>query len=325
MSFTRRDSIKFLTAASIISSTGIFRNNALAAKPKSIAGLFDGPVTDKNWAQMGYEGLKRAEAEGAKIVYTDRLTIDRYVEVMRNYARRGYDRIVGHSGGFMEAALQVGAEFPDQKIVVIAGAQSNKKNVTSYIFDGFELGYLAGVLAGQMTKTKKVAQVNGVDVPVSNWMTAGIAKGIEDTAPEVTFRKIATGSWTDVNKSREAAISLIEWGADVIVPSGGGQLDMGTIASAEDKEIMVIGNMMDTSSLAPNGTLSGVQVNVPDLFYTGATTELDGEVHLLGIREDMVQMRPYSDRVPGPVREKVASIIEDFRNNKIQRISLDKM
>jgi len=154
---TRRDVVKAIVAASVATS---LPSSFAAEKKVRVAALFDGPITDKNWAQFGYDGLLQVKKNmGWDIAYTDRLTIDQYAEVLRNYAREGFDRVVGHSGGFMEPALEVASEFPNTQFIVINGQKTNSKNITSYIEDAYEQGYLMGALAALVTKTKKVAQV----------------------------------------------------------------------------------------------------------------------------------------------------------------------
>jgi len=317
---TRREVVKTIVAASVVASA----SGALADEKKiRVAGLFDGPITDKNWAQFGYEGLLQVKKNlGWEIAYTDRLTIDQYAEVLRNYARQGFDRVVGHSGGFMEPALEVAPEYPNTQFIVINGQKTNGKNITSYIEDAYEQGYLMGSLAALMTKTKKVAQVQGVNIPVEVWSEQGTKAAMAQLAPDATFRVVSTGSWTDANKAREAAVALIQGGVDVLIPSGGGQLDIGTFTAAEDKKVMLVGNSADPTDVAPNATIGILGLDVTKLFYTAASSEPDAKVHKLGIKAGILTMTTIPGKVPQAVADKVAEIARDLSDGKLRHVEI---
>src|SRR5215208_6699395 len=150
------------------------------AAGKRVAVLFPGLVDDQSWNQAGFEGLTRLEDEGAEIAYTERVNQSQQVEVFRNYAQQGYDIIVGHGGEYMDAALQVAAEYPDLQFAVTNG-NKGADNVTSFTLSYRDMGLLAGALAGLMTESNKLAYVAGQEIPVAlDAADAGVLSAAED-------------------------------------------------------------------------------------------------------------------------------------------------
>jgi basic membrane protein A len=286
-----------------------------SAAAKKVAVLFPGLVDDQSWNQAGYEGLKKAEAEGVTIAYTEKVTQDQQVEVFRNYAQQGYNVVVGHGGEYMDAALQVAAEFPDIQFVVTNGNKS-AANVTSLALSYGDMGYLSGVLACSMTKSNKIGLVVGETIPIANDAIKGWKDGCARVNPQATVNVSVTGDWADVDKAREAALALIADGADVL-----GHLldaaDAGVFAAAEDKGVWSIGLYGDQSKLGPKTHIGAAFADAGLVVYKAATEPLDGKVHMEGVKEGVVSFGAFSDAVPQAVRDAVKAAEEDLRTGKV--------
>src|SRR2546425_2251089 len=93
-----------------------------AAAKLKVAVALPGIITDKGFNQSAYEALKRMEKElGAETAYTERVAQPDQVEVMSDYARRGFNLVVGHGGEFDAAGKQVAERYPKTSVVVTAG------------------------------------------------------------------------------------------------------------------------------------------------------------------------------------------------------------
>ncbi len=281
---------------------------------KKVAVLFPGLVDDQSWNQAGYEGLKKAEAEGITIAYTEKVTQDQQVEVFRNYAQQGYNVVVGHGGEYMDAALQVASEFPEIQFVVTNGNKS-AANVTSLALNYGDMGYLSGVLACSMTKSNKIGLVVGETIPIANDAIKGWKDGCARVNPNATVNVSVTGDWADVDKAREAALALVADGADVL-----GHLldaaDAGVFAAAEDKGVYSIGLYGDQSKLAPKTHIGAAFADAGLVVYKAATEALDGQVHMEGVQEGVVSFGAFSDAVPQAVQDAVKAAEEDLRTGK---------
>lgn len=277
-----------------------------AAAGKRVAVLFPGLVDDQSWNQAGFAGLQRAEADGAEIAYTERVNQSQQVEVFRNYAQQGYNVVIGHGGEYMDAALQVAAEYPDLEFVVTNG-NTSAANVTSFALSYRDMGVLAGALAGAMTESNNVAVVAGQEIPIALGAVEGFREGVARVNPEAEVNVTFTGSWEDVDRAREAALALISGGADVLWHVLDAA-DAGVLSAAEDEGVMVIGLYADQSALAPEAHLGAVVADASQLIYAAATQPLDGQVHDEGIAAGVVGAGAFSDRVPQEVQDQIAAI-----------------
>lgn len=279
---------------------------------KKVAAIFPGLVDDQSWNQAGFEGLKRLEEEGAEIAYTERVNQSQQVEVFRNYAQQGYNIIVGHGGEYMDAALQVAAEYPDVQFAVTNG-NKGAANVTSFSLSYRDMGVLAGALAGLMTESNKVAVVAGQEIPVALGAVEGFKEGVALVNPDAEVTVTYTGSWEDVDKAREAALALISSGADVLWHVLDAA-DAGVLSAADDEGVMAIGLYGDQSALAPNAHIGAIIADASELVYAAGSQPLDGKVHDEGIVAGVVSIGHYSDAVPQEVQDQMATIEADLKS-----------
>ncbi len=281
-----------------------------------VAALFPGLVDDQSWNQAGFEGLKKAETGGATIAYTEKVTQDQQVEVFRNYAQQGMNIVIGHGGEYMDAALQVGSEFPSVQFVVTNGNKS-AANVTSLSLGYGDMGYLSGVLACSMTKSNKIGLVVGETIPIANDSIKGWKDGCARVNPNAVVTVSITGDWADTDKAREAALALVADGADVL-----GHLldaaDAGVFAAAEDKGVYAIGLYADESSFGPTSHIGAALADASLVVFKAASEPLDGKVHSEGVAEGVVSFGAFSDKVPQAVRDAVKAAEDDLKSGKTQ-------
>lgn len=279
---------------------------------KKVAVLFPGLVDDQSWNQAGFEGLKAAEAEGVEIAYTEKVTQDQQVEVFRNYAQQGFDVIIGHGGEYMDAAIQLGTEFPKVEFVVTNGRKS-AANVTSLALGYGDMGYLSGVLACAMTKSGKIGLIIGETIPIANDAIRGWKAGCARSNPSATVTETVTGDWADVDKAREATLALIGDGADVV-----GHLldaaDAGVFAAADDKGVYSIGLYGDQSKFGPKSHIGAALADASLVIKMAATGELNHEANMEGAASGVVNFGAFSSAVPKEVQDAVAKAVEDLKS-----------
>jgi len=122
-------------------------------------------------------------------------------------------------------------------------------------------------------------------------MLASFEKGAQTCGKEVKVSSVATGSWSDVNKAREASLALIADGNDVLFPC----LDsafVGVLTAAQDsKDVLVVGAVIDMAPIAPEVVVGSVVFNWNELGYQEAAGKLlDGKSHVLGMAENGIQV-----------------------------------
>jgi basic membrane protein A and related proteins len=262
---------------------------AVAAPKHKVAMVLPGVKTDAAFNQFTYEGMVRAAKDfGVETAYKEEVTQDQQIEVIRQFAQLGYDIIIGQGGQFGEALQTVAKEFPKANFIFsVATSTGGVPNVTAATVSYAHAAYIAGVMAGSMSKSGKVAMVTGEWYDPHKQFLAAFEKGALSVNKKAKVSSVATGSWSDVDKARQASLALIADGNDVLVPL----LDaayVGVLTAAQDsKGVMIVGAVTDCAKVAPKVTLGSVVFNWNELGYQEAAGKLlDGKSHVLGMAEN---------------------------------------
>lgn len=262
---------------------------AAPAAATKVAMVLPGLKTDEAFNQYTYEGMMRAQTElGIETAFREEVKQDEQVEVIRQFAQQGYNIIIGQGGQFGEALQTVAKEFPDTQFVFsVATDTGNIPNLTAATVSYSHAGYLGGIMAAYTTKTNKVAMILGEWYDPHRQMEASFKAAIASVNPAIEVTSVTTGSWSDVNKAREASLALIADGYDVLFPC----LDaafVGVLAAAQDsKDVKVVGAVVDMAKVAPDVTVGSVVFNWEELGYQEAAGMLlDGKSHILGMAEN---------------------------------------
>jgi basic membrane protein A len=254
----------------------------------SVAMVLPGLITDEAFNQYTYEGMMRAAEDfDLDTAYVEEVAQDEQIEVIRQFAQQGYDIIIGQGGQFGEALMTVAQEYPDQDFVFsVATDTGGIPNVTAATVSYSHAGYIAGIMACYTTKTNKVAMVTGEWYDPHRQMEASFYEALTTCGKDIEGTAVATGSWSDVNKAREASLALIADGYDVLMPC----LDaayVGVLSAAQDSEdVWIVGSVIDMSPVAPDVVVGSALFDWNELGYQEASGALtDGKVHILGIPE----------------------------------------
>jgi basic membrane protein A and related proteins len=260
-----------------------------AAPKHKVAMVLPGEKTDAAFNQYTYEGMVRAAKDlGIETAYKEDVTQDQQLEVIRQFAQLGYDIIIGQGGQFGEALQTVAKEYPKANFVFsVATSTGGVPNVTAATVSYAHAAYIAGVMAGMTTKSNKIAMVTGEWYDPHKQFLANFEKGALSTGKKIKVSSVATGSWSDVDKARQASLALIADGNDVIVPL----LDaayVGVLTAAQDsKGVLIVGAVTDCSKVAPAVTIGSVVFNWNELGYQESSGKLlDGKSHVLGMADN---------------------------------------
>lgn len=295
--------------------TGAPLKGAMAADEFRVAIVLPGTITDESFCQTGYEGLKRMEKElGAKIAYSERVSEPDQVEYLRDYARRGYDLVIGHGGQFDDATKKVAKQFPEVKFLVTNGV-STAPNLANGGINPTHFGYLVGIVAGKMTETNKLAYITGNAFPLNDAVAASFEVGVKKYNPEAEVSMVFTGSWDDVAKAREAAVAQIARGVDVLLPALN-LATLGVIEAAREKGVYAIGFSRDQLHVAPDTVLcSAIQNYGAVLFHIAKLTKagkFEGKSYCLGVETPGVTgIGKTNEDVP----QEVLTLVEKAKKN----------
>ncbi|MFZ5855007.1 MAG: BMP family protein [Chloroflexota bacterium] len=249
------------------------------ARKLKVFGAFATAI-EEPWDGVIHTALQ-AEKDAGRIDYqfTDSIGYSGDMErVLREVAEKDQPDIVfGDAFGNEEAVRRVAAEYP--KIAFAFGSGGGPADPNFSVFDNWihEPAYLAGMLAGGLTKSNVIGVVGGYPVPEVNRIVNAFTKGAQDVNPKVEVKVTFISSWFDPAAAKEAALAQVGAGADVLFAER-----FGVIEAAVEKNVLAIGNMSDQKDLGPKNVVTSVTWNmgptvkyVIDQVLAGAYTAQD--------------------------------------------------
>ena len=282
------------------------------AEPFKAAWVYVGPVGDGGWTYAHDLGRKAVEAEfGDKVKTT---IVEKVPEgadaerVIRDLASQGNKIIFATSFGFMEQMLKVAGEFPDVKFEHATGYKT-APNMRIYDAKFYEDAYLAGVVAGTMTKTNTLGFVASFPIPEVLRNINAFTLGAQSVNPKVKTKVVWISSWFDPPKESEAAQSMINGGADVLLQNTDSSA---VLQTAEKNGKYAFGWDSDMSAVAPKAHLASCVV-IWDGYYKKAVKEaMDGSWKtdriVWGVKEGQNSLVKIADFVPEAAKKKVEEI-----------------
>ena len=246
------------------------RKDSAANPPFRVALLTPGPISDQSWNGGAYQGLLRVrDSLGASVSHIQTKTPAEFEEQFRQYGAQNYDLVFGHGFEFQDAALRVAPDYP-HTIYVVTSASSVGPNVAGIEFAFADASYLAGLLAGTMTKTNVIGVIGGTELPPVKESFAAFERGAKAVNPKTTVLTSYLGNWDDVSAGREQALAQIGRSADVIFQNADAA-GLGVFQAArETKKALVIGSNSNQNAVAPDITIASVVINLPHAFLTVA-------------------------------------------------------
>ena len=262
------------------------------ASPFRVALLTPGPISDQSWNGGAYQGLQRIrDSLGASVSHIQTKTPAEFEEQFRQYGSQGYDLVFGHGFEFQDAAKRVGPDYP-RTIFVVTSGSSVGANVAGIEFAFADASYLAGMLAGAMTKSNVIGVIGGTELPPVRESFSAFSRGAKAVNPKVTVLTSYIGNWDDVSAGREQALAQIDRNADVIFQNADAA-GLGIFRAArETKKALVVGSNSDQNGVAPEITIGSVVINLPHAFLTVAR-----EVHAHTFKPRVIKLGTESDVV----------------------------
>lgn len=279
-----------------------------------VALLTPGPISDKSWNGGAYAGLMAIhDSLGAEVSHIQTRTPAEFDENFRQYGAKGFNLVFGHGFEFQDAALRVAPDFPNTVYVTTSGT-SIAKNLAGAEFAFEEASYLAGIVAGRMTKSNVLGVIGGTELPPVKKSFAAFEQGARSVNPGVRIILSYIGNWDDVSAGKEQAIAQISRGVDVIFQNADAA-GLGIFqAVKEARGIHIIGSNSNQNDIAPEQTLGSVVIDLPHAFLLIAREvkkgNFTGRVFSLGLHDDVVRfvLNPrIANRVPADVLAAVDS------------------
>ncbi len=245
---------KMLWIVMIVLFSASIAFSASAAKPFKIAAIFQTAI-EEPWDGVIHQACLKAQKEMGNIEYefTEKIAAADFEKVLREYAERGFDLIVGDA--FLageDPARRIAKDYPE--IAFAFGSEFGPVAPNFSVFDNWihEPSYLCGVIAGRLTKSNVLGVVAAIPIGEVNRLVNAFKAGALKVNPQVKVKISYIGGWFDPPKAKEAAIAQIEAGADLIFAER-----FGVFEAAKEKGVLAFGNMSDQNAMAPDVVITG--------------------------------------------------------------------
>jgi basic membrane protein A and related proteins len=225
---------------------------ASAQDKLKVAAVFETPI-EEPWVNQIHVALLRAEKElGIEYDWSESVKSADFARVMREYAEKGYQLVMGDAFGAEQIARRVARDYPN--IAFVFGSGLGPADPNFGVFDNWihEPAYLSGMIAGKMTKSNKIGVVAAMPIPEVNRLSNAFCAGAKEVNKQATCAYSFIGSFFDPPKAKEAALAQLESGVDVIYAER-----FGVIEAAQEKGALAISNMSDQSTLGPDTVITG--------------------------------------------------------------------
>jgi basic membrane protein A and related proteins len=288
---------------------------APAPKPEPLkaAWVYVGPVGDAGWTFAHDLGRKAVEAkfgDKVKTTFVEKVPEGADAErVIRDLAQQGNKIIFATSFGYMEPMLKVAKDFPDVKFEHATGYKT-ADNMRVYDARFYQDAYLAGMIAGKMTKSNTLGFVGSFPIPEVLRNINAYTLGAQSVNPKVKTKVVWVNTWFDPPKESEAAQSLINGGADVLLQNTD---STAVLQTAEKAGKFAFGWDSDMSAFAPKAHLASAIVDWSN-YYTKSIQEVmdktwkGGSVTRWGVPEGQNDLVKVSDQVPADLKTNVDEV-----------------
>ena len=286
---------------------------APAAEPLKAAWVYVGPVGSAGWSfahDLGRKAVQDEFGDKIKTSFVESVPEGADAErVFRDLATQGNKLIFGTSFGFMEAMLKVAQDFPDVKFEHATGYKT-AANMNVYDSRFYQDTYLAGVIAGSMSKTGNLGFVGSFPIPEVLRNINAFTLGAQSVNPKIKTRVVWVNTWYDPPKETEAAQALMNGGADVLLQNTDSTAVLQAAANAGK---LAFGWDSDMSAFGGAAHLGSAIADWSHYYKQVVKQTLDGswkggQVTRWGVPEGQNDLIKLSDKIPAEVKTKVEEI-----------------
>jgi simple sugar transport system substrate-binding protein len=294
---------------------------AHANEPLKAAFVYIGPTGDHGWTYSHDQGRKALEAKlGTQVQTTFVENVPETADserVFRDLAQKGYKVIYGTSFGYMNQMVKVAHAFPGTTFLHATGYKTSP-NLGVYDIRTYEGAYMLGVVAGKMTKSNTLGVVGSIPIPEVVRNINAFTIGARSVNPKVTTHVVWVNGWFDPGKEREAALSLLGQGADVLMQNTDSPA---VVQAAKEKGAMAFGWDSDMSKYGGNAQLAASELNW-GVIYEATSKEIQAGKwkpnHIWwGVDHNAINIDHFSPVVPDAVKKLALERRDALRAGKL--------
>ncbi len=314
--------------------------SAATGGARKVAFILNCSINDGGWGTACYSELVAACEKNPNwtMEYTDNLSQDGYYDAMVAYCNAGFDLVYAPGGEYTDAVLQAANEYPDVAFALLNGSEdtpgkAKNKNVTSLLPNGTQIGWIAGALAGLMSKTGTIAFIGGMELTTTLAKYEGYTQAARFAAKQAgreikVLDAVYANSFDDSSKGIEFANAMMEKNADVFfgdasaVDSGARQaIDEHNQAAGEMK---VFDIAQPAESLGQSKCIIGSQITdnsslIELSFRAVEGGTFGGEVLYGNLENGVLSVGKLSDKVPADVQKTFLEYVEAMKNGTFMK------
>ena len=302
--------VKKLATTTLIVLASLFSATSMAAQDITIGFVYVSPIGDAGWTYQ--HDLGRLEMEkntGVTTKYVENVPEGPDAErVIREMAKRGDKVIFATSFGYMNPMLKVSKQFPNTAFVHATGYKMGK-NMGLYNARFYEARYLTGVIAGEVTKSNVLGYVAAFPIPEVLQGINAFIQGARSVNPKAELRVIWVNSWFDPGKERQASMTLMSQGADVITHHTD---STAVVQAAEERGKYAFGYHSDMSKYGSTAHLTAATHHWGNYYTKVVKAAMAGnwkpENVWGGYKEGMIKLAPLNPSIPAELRNRIASM-----------------
>lgn len=313
---------KNLAAIAMAASCFAFPTHAQKNEPLKVGFVYVAPLTDAGWVRQHEEGRQAVQAafgDRVKTSFVENVAEGPDAErVIRDLARTGHQLIFTPSFGYMEPTLKVAAEFPGVRFESVTGYKT-AANVATANARYYEGRYLSGIAAARMSKSGMAGYVAGFPIPEVLQGINAFTLGMRSVNPQAQVKVVWLNAWFDPGKERDAAMALMDQGADVLAFH---TATTAVMAAAQERGKLAIAYHSDMRRVAPDAQVLAVTHQWGDYYKQRTQAVLDGSWKpgkvWGGVKEGMIRVGWFGSKVPKPVQEEVLARQKDIASGKLK-------
>ena len=290
---------------SVIVIAGLTHVSAVSSDPLKAGFIYIGPTGDHGWTYQHDQGrlaIDQALGNKVKTTYVEKVPESAdAARVLSKLASTGHNLIFTTSFGYMNPTLKVAKKFPKVKFEHATGYKRSE-NVSTYSARFYEGRHVAGLIAGKMTKSNVLGYVASFPIPE-------VIRGINATVlaarsvnPKVRIKIVWVSTWFDPGKEADAAKTLIDQGADIILQHTDSPAPMQV---AEKRGKWAFGQASNMKAFGPRAQLTAIINNWAPYYIQRTKDVLNGSWKSTdtwgGFKSGMVELAPYGKAVPADV------------------------
>lgn len=311
------------------------------AEPEYVVGMATdvGGLGDQSFNDGTWNGLERAAEEfdlDTRLVESNQQTD--YIPNLSGLAEAGADLVFAVGFLMQDAMLEAANTHPDTYfagIDITIDPDEAPDNAVGIRWREQQAGYLAGIVAGYMTRQfadasdrlndeNVVGVVIGMDIPPVERYQAGYYAGVKEVNPDARIISATAGAFDNQSAGKELALGMIDQGADIVFHVAG-LTGMGVINAAEERGVFAIGVDVDQNHVAPEAVLTSAMKGISQAAFLTVERLVQGQFeggrnYVYGVADNAVDIAPFheqSDLIPQEVKDRVAEAKEQIRNGEL--------